>query len=105
MNTKAYKVIKGEKGYVPVYDNSRGGVKIGQIDNGKVVYRLMDAAVEYSYTQIDERVVSEYGVSKSVNTGQYWIELPHLEEVVSKTKKYKLINYDFGTCVIEVEEL
>lgn len=111
MTTKTCKVVGGQNGYVPVYSNSHGGLPLGKAYNEKIVYQITSTPEEYGYVQLDARVVQDLAPEIKVSeTKQYWIEKTHLVDVIinppaTQTKKFKLVNYDFGTKVIEVEEL
>lgn len=100
MATKPMKVVNGEKGYVPVYSNSHGGLVLGHVDNEKYVYWITTVPEEYKFVQLDKRVVQDNPDDLIVSeTGQYWMEKSHLVEVVDPVtgeEKYQLLNVDYS---------
>jgi len=84
MTTVACNVFGGMSGYVPVYSNSKGGMLLGHVDNGKTVYKIVGTAEEFGFAQIDKRVVQDAAPDMKVtDTGQYWMEKSHMEEIVT----------------------
>lgn len=102
MATKQMKVVKGEKGYVPVYSNSHGGLVLGHVDNEKYVYWITTIPMEEGYVQLDKRVLQDAAPDmKESETGEYWMEKSHLEEVtvvppVTDGEKYQLLGVDYS---------
>lgn len=100
MNTKEMLVVGGEKGFVPVFDNSHGGAKIGSYNNGDVALLLVDEVEEYGYGQIYAPKIP------SPNTNQRWIEKTHLQEIevvpTYKLQKFHVVKIylkDWKLCI------
>jgi len=75
MATKLMKVVKGEKGYVPVKSNSHGGTDVVRANNGDYVWRITSIPVEAGWAQVTKE--ESWPVS---DTKEYWIEASHLED-------------------------
>lgn len=110
MTTKAYEVFGGQNGYVPIYSDSHGGTNLGHVDNGSVVYKILEAVEEKGYAQIDKRVVQDAAPDMKVSEkGQYWIEKSHIKEVTPQTtKKMEIQSISWsanGKPVIEYKEI
>ena len=67
-------VFGGMNGYVPVKDNSHGGVDLGKAFNDDLVDTI--GIEEYGWAQVKDE-----GWADS-KTGEYWIEKSHLKAVV-----------------------
>ncbi len=75
MATKKMRVVKGIKGYIPVKDNSHGGVDLGRITNGAEVEMYTDRPEENGWVQIERKFASP-------TTKENWVMREHLEELV-----------------------
>ncbi len=77
MATKLMKVVKGEKGYVPVKSNSHGGTDVVRANNGDFVWKITSIPAEDGWVQVTKE--ENWPVS---DTKEYWIEASHLEDAV-----------------------
>lgn len=87
------KVVKGEKGYVPVKSNSHGGSDLFMINNDEIVDWLTNIPMEEGYVQLKKQLL---WVTSPTN--EYWIEKSHLELVapVVAGEKYQLLGVDYS---------
>jgi hypothetical protein len=74
MATHKMIVVKGQKGYIPVKDNSHGGVDLGRVTNGKEVEIYTDRPEEFGWVQIVK-------LFDSPVTHENWVMKDHLAEL------------------------
>jgi hypothetical protein len=80
--TTEMEVYGGMNGYVPVKDNSHGGVDLGRAANGLRVWWFNETPEEYGFVQIAYVAGSDWTKS---STSEYWVEKSHLKAVVPVT--------------------